>query len=107
MSFKINFAAAETINAEFTATESTTTEEMVEMTNTTATEVNAIELVEAAGLTNAGAIRLFLMETKGITIPVIKAGIEELGYEVPTGKKLLLVRSPSWIMRMFSPVVMK
>lgn len=86
--FTINFKAAE-LNNEITAVEevvtgtNTNTKEMVQMTNTM---VSVIEMVEAAGLTTAGEIRLFAMETRSITKDVLAAGITDLGYAVPTGK---------------------
>jgi hypothetical protein len=50
------------------------------------TTVNAIEMVKAAGVTAVGEIRLFLMETRAITIDVMKAALVENGYGVPTGR---------------------
>jgi hypothetical protein len=88
MSFKINFKKAELNNAEVTAettvsmdvpavNETTKNEEMVTMTTTTI-EVNAIEMVKAAGLTDAGEIRLFAMENRAITVPVLESALDEL-----------------------------
>lgn len=91
MSLKINFAAAEEVNKGFEVeTENTNTnEEMVEMTNVKTVEVavSLVEMVREAGLVDAGAIRLFAMETRAVTKQVIADGIEELGYELPSDKK--------------------
>jgi hypothetical protein len=54
---------------------------------TTQTTVNAIEMVKAAGLKEAGEIRLFLMETREVTIARISEAIVELGYALPEEKR--------------------